>query len=77
MGGQALGDGVEVLLEAFGEGGDAGQAGGAGAADPLREVLAGELGEHDDERADLAGGGLKLGAAFKHGFEPGPLVFGE
>jgi hypothetical protein len=41
--GQALGDGVEVLFEASGEGRYAWQSGGPGAAGPLREVLAGEL----------------------------------
>jgi hypothetical protein len=40
--GQALDDGVEVLLEAFGEGRYAWQLGGPDVADPLREVLAGE-----------------------------------
>jgi hypothetical protein len=75
--GQAVGDGVEVLLQALGERRDAGQAGGAGVADPLREVLAGELGDHDSERPDLAGGGLQLGAAFEDGIEPGPVVLGE
>jgi hypothetical protein len=76
-GGQALGDGVEVLLEAFGEGREAWQAGGAGVADPLREVLAGELGEHGGEGADLLSGGLEFGAVFQHGLEPGLVVFGE
>src|ERR1039457_6028762 len=57
--GQALGDGVEVLFEAFGEGRYAGQFGGPGVADPLREVLAGELGEHPCEGADAAGGGVE------------------
>jgi hypothetical protein len=33
-GGQALGDGVEVLLQALGEGGDARQAGSASVRDP-------------------------------------------
>jgi hypothetical protein len=61
--GQALGDGVEVLLEAPGEGGDAGQAGGLGVGGPLREVLAGEPGHHDGERADLVRGGLELRTA--------------
>jgi hypothetical protein len=43
----------------------------------LREVLAGELGEHGGERADLVAGGLEFGAAAEDGFEPGPLVLGE
>ncbi len=75
--GQALGDGVEVLFEAFGEGRYAGQSGGPGAADPLREVLAGELGEHRGEGADMGGGGLEFGAAFQQGLELGLLVFGQ
>jgi hypothetical protein len=61
---QALGDGAEVLGESFGEGGQAGQVGGLSVADPLREVLAGELGEHPRECADLGVGGPELGAAF-------------
>jgi hypothetical protein len=48
-----FGDGVEVLLQALGERGDAGQACGAGGVDPLREVLAGEVRDHGGERADL------------------------
>ena len=75
--GQALGDGAEVLLEAFGEGRYAGQFSGAGVADPLREVLAGELGEHRGERADVAGGDLEFGAAFQQRLELGLLVFGQ
>ena len=74
---QAQRDGVEVLFQAFGKGGDAGQAGGAGTSDPLREVLAGELGDHDGERPDLLACGAELGAAFQDGLEPGPLVVGE
>jgi hypothetical protein len=66
-----------VLFQASGEGCDAGQPGVAGAGDPLREVLAGELGEHGSERADLVAGGLEFGAAAEDGFEPGPLVLGD
>jgi hypothetical protein len=76
-GGQASDHGVEVLLETFGEGGQAGQGGGLGAADPLREVLAGEPGEHDGERADLGVGGAELGAAVQQGLELTALVVGE
>jgi hypothetical protein len=75
--GQALGDGVEILLEAFGERRHAWKLGGPDVADPLREVLAGELGEHRGERADVAGGGLEFGAAFQQGLQLGPLVFGQ
>ena len=72
-----LSDGVEVLLKALGERRDAGQLSGPGVADPLREVLAGELGEHGGERADVAAGGLEFGAAFQQRLEPGLLVFGQ
>jgi len=52
--GQALGDSLEVLLEAFGERGQAGQLGVLDVADPRREVvLAGELGEHRGEGPDV------------------------
>jgi hypothetical protein len=46
--GQAVGDGVEALLEALGEGGDAGQPGLAGGGHPLGQVLAGEAGDPRD-----------------------------
>jgi hypothetical protein len=62
-GGQAGRHGVDVLFQALGEGRGAGQAGVAGVADPLREVLAGELGGPDGERADLARACPELGAA--------------
>ena len=75
--GQAVGDGVEVLLQALGEGGDAGQAGVAGGGHPLREVLAGQLGDHGGERADLVRCGLEFGAAVQDGLEAGFLVLGQ
>jgi hypothetical protein len=52
--GQAAGDGVEVLLQALGERRDAGQAGVAGGGHPLRQILAGQVGDHGGEGADLA-----------------------
>ena len=76
MGGQALGDGVEILFQSPGEGRKAWQAGGLGVTDPLREVLAGQPGHHDGERADLVAGGLELRAAVQDRLEPGPVVFG-
>jgi hypothetical protein len=75
--GQAVGDGVEVLLQSFGERGDAGQAGVAGGGHPLREVLAGQLGDHDGEAANLVAGGLQFGAAVEDGLEQGLLVLGQ
>jgi hypothetical protein len=75
--GQAAGDGVEVLFQSLGERRDARQARAAGGGDPLRQVLTGELGEHDGERADLAAGGLQFGAAVQDRLEPGLLVLGQ
>jgi hypothetical protein len=75
--GQAVGDGVEVVLQALGERRGAGQAGVAGGVDPLREVLAGEADDYGGEGADLAGCGLELGAAVQDGLEPGALVLGQ
>jgi hypothetical protein len=54
-----------------------GRGGGAGGVDPLREVLAGEAGDHGGERADLAGCGLELGAAVQDRLEAGLLVLGR
>jgi hypothetical protein len=75
--GQALSDGVEVLFRAFGEGGQARKLGGPDVTDPLREVVAGELGEHGGEGAHVAAGGPEFGAAFQQGLELGLLVFGQ
>jgi len=75
--GQPVGDGVEVLLEALGEGGDPGQGGLAGGGHPLRQILAGQLGDHGGEAADLAGCGLEFGAAVQDGFELEFLVLGQ
>jgi hypothetical protein len=75
--GQAVGDGVEVLLQALGARRGAGQAGGAGGVDPLREVLAGEAGDHGGERADLVRCGLEFGAAVQDRLEAGLLVLGQ
>jgi hypothetical protein len=47
---------------------------GPDVADPLREALAGELGEDGGEGADVAAGGLEFGAAFQRGRELGLLV---
>jgi hypothetical protein len=48
----ALGGQQEALAEQ-------GQAGVAGVGDPLRQVLAGQLGDHGGERADQAGCGVE------------------
>jgi hypothetical protein len=74
LSGQALGDGVEVLLQAPGEPRDSGQVSGPRLADPPGEVPAGELGEHPGEGADGFGGGLELGTAAEHGGQAGLLV---
>src|SRR5580704_8977325 len=63
--------GVEVLLQALGERGDPGQPGLAGGGHPLRQVLAGQLGDHGGERADLAGCGLEFGAAVQEALSRG------
>jgi hypothetical protein len=75
--GQAPGDGVEILLQAFGEGRQGGQFGGPSVADPLREILAGELGEHRGEGAEMPGGGVEFGAAPQRDLELGLLIFGQ
>ena len=75
--GQALGDSVEVLLQALGERRDARQPGLARGGHPLRQVLAGEVCDHGGEGTDLAGYGLQLGAAVQDGLEPGLLVLGQ
>jgi hypothetical protein len=75
--GKAAGDGVEVLLQALGERRDAGQPGGAGGIDPLREVLAGQAGDHGGERADLVRRSLQFGAAVQDRLEAGLLALGQ
>ena len=72
-----VGDSVDVVLQSLGERRDARQAGVAGGSDPLREVVAGEVGDHGGEGADLAGGGLEFGAAVQDGLESGALVLGQ
>ena len=49
----------------------------AGGGDPLREVLAGEVGDHGGEGADLVAGGLQFGAALQDRLESELLVFGQ
>ena len=66
-----------LVFQALGEAREAGQPGLAGAGDPLREVLAGEVGERGGEGADLAAGGPEFGAAFQDDLEAGFLVFGQ
>lgn len=46
-------------------------------ADPSREVLAGEVGEHGGERTDVIGGGLEFRAAGQQDLELGLFVFGQ
>jgi hypothetical protein len=65
------------VLQALGERRDARQAGVAGGGGPLREVLAGEVGDHGGEGADLAGCRVQFGAAVHDGFELGALVPGQ
>jgi hypothetical protein len=48
---------------------EAGQVVGADRLDPLRELVALELGEHLPERADVPGEGIQFGAAGEDGFE--------
>lgn len=66
---QAGGDGGEIAFEAVDEGVEAGQVVGAGRLDPLRKLVALELGEHLAERADVLGEGIQFGAACEEGFE--------
>jgi hypothetical protein len=75
--GQAVGDGVEVVLQSLGERRDARRAGVAGGGDPLRDVLAGEVGDHGGEGADLAGCRVRFGAAVQDGLELGAFVPGQ
>ncbi|GHG78564.1 hypothetical protein GCM10018779_58400 [Streptomyces griseocarneus] len=48
---------------------EAGQVVGADHLDPLRELVALELGEHLPERADMPREGIQFGAAGEDGFE--------
>lgn len=66
---EAGGDGGEISFEAVDEGVEAWQVVGADGLDPLRELLALELGEHLPERADVPGKGLQFGAAGQDGLE--------
>ena len=58
--GQSVADGVEVELEAVGEGVQGGQVAGVGGGDPVVQEVAVAAGEDLGGRADggLAGGGL-------------------
>jgi hypothetical protein len=61
-GGQALKDGVPVLLQAGGEGVQAGQVFCADGGDPVFEVLAGAGGEDLGEGSDESARGIEFGA---------------
>ncbi|MDX2825290.1 hypothetical protein PV416_30455 [Streptomyces ipomoeae] len=64
---EAGGDGGEIPFEAVDEGVEARQVLGADRLDPLRELVALELGEHLPERADVPGEGIQFGAAGEDG----------
>lgn len=66
---EASGDGYEIAFEAVDIGVEAGQVVGADRLDPLRELVALELGEHFPERTDVPGEGIQFGATGEDGFE--------
>lgn len=75
---EAGGDGVEVAFKVVGESAETDQVGcGSGRFDPLREIVALQVGDHVGERAHVLDEGCQLRAVRQRGLELEPVIFGQ